>query len=120
MMGGKQGSAGVSGCQGRGWVLGLAVLMCSVVTPVQAAQTPCKATAFETRQYAEACKKGQKEAKRQALRFIKNVIKAKRRGGNPNFHIGCDACHATRDPDYQTKPDALEQYRRYAEFAGIR
>lgn len=102
-----------------GRVLGVAVAALLVAGPVRAADVPCKATTFETRQYAEACKTGQREAKRQALRFIKNVIKAKRGGGDPNFRIGCDTCHTTRDPDFQTKPDALEQYRRYAKLAGI-
>ncbi|RKZ34468.1 MAG: hypothetical protein DRQ37_07660 [Gammaproteobacteria bacterium] len=88
------------------------------IAPVFAEEPPCTRTEFQIPHYQKACEQGQKSALREALRFVKDVTKARRAAGEKNYRLACDECHTTRAPDYQTKPDAVERANEFYRLLG--
>jgi len=66
----------------------------------------CRTEKFQTELVKEACADGGQKAARDAMkRFQKSV-----RTENPE--LDCKSCHRALAPDYPTKRDALEQFKK--------
>jgi hypothetical protein len=64
----------------------------------------CAAPRFDTQLIAEACKKGQGEAKKAMKDFVK--VAAKQRSG-----LECGSCHRRMAPSYELRPEGLRLFR---------
>lgn len=95
-------------------ILGVAALLVAAVATASTnapAGPPCVTKDFQTEMVKTACAKGgQDEAKKQMTLFVaKNAEKGQKL---TKKLFTCNACHATIDPNFERKDDALELYRK--------
>ena len=97
--------------------LGVAALLVLAGVAVAAASTtapagpPCLTKDFQTEMVKTACAAGgQDEAKKQMTLFVAKHAEKGQKLTKKLFT--CNACHATIDPTFERKDDALELYRK--------
>jgi hypothetical protein len=78
---------------------------------------PCARSSFDTRLVERACKAGGQDAAKKAMqKFVADVRKAKRDGGDDKYRLVCTDCHTSVKEDYPLKSDGLQQFNQLNAF----